>query len=79
MNTLKRKFRKLFRDPKLFFKDAVLNKKYKDNFSYKNKRRTVKGKYSFVVIAPTYNVERYVKSFFISIVNQTLDFKSNLH
>lgn len=75
---LNKKFKKLLRDPKLFFKDFLFKRKNKiSNLS--STRNSVKGKHSFVVIAPTYNVEKYIEDFFNSIKNQTLSFENNLH
>lgn len=82
MNKLKRKFQKLTNKPSLFFKDAFLNFKLK-----KHKKSTVinpsiikkhDSKFNFVIICPTYNVEKYIDDFFNSILTQTLNFK-NIH
>ncbi|GAB1658252.1 CDP-glycerol glycerophosphotransferase family protein [Mannheimia haemolytica] len=73
-----KKAKKLFRDPKLFFKDFFFKRKHKINNSI-TIDKSVKGKHSFVVIAPTYNVEKYIEDFFNSIRNQTLSFENNLH
>lgn len=38
-----------------------------------------KGKYQFAIICPTYNVEKYINEFFVSIENQILNFEKHIH
>jgi len=71
----KRKFRKLVRDPKLFFNDMVL----------KNKKRLVglnvypsDSEREYTVISAVYNVEKYLDDYFKSLTKQSLNFKRNI-
>lgn len=75
---MNKKLKKLFRDPKLFFKDFIFKRTHKFQNKHENPR-AVKGKHSFIVIAPTFNVEKYIEEFFYSIKNQTLSFENNIH
>ncbi|MDL0089933.1 CDP-glycerol glycerophosphotransferase family protein [Campylobacter gastrosuis] len=75
-----RKLRKLARDPKLFFADAIENKKRAyENFLKKFKLKKRKGAKSYVIVSAVYNVEKYLDDYFKSIINQRLDFKKNIH
>lgn len=76
MERIKRKLKKLIRDPKLFFKDmktkhtnrvkSALPIKYAGNFEY-------------TVVSAVYNVGKYLDQYFDSLVNQTLSFKKHIH
>ncbi|MFG5105196.1 glycosyltransferase [Campylobacter lari] len=78
MSILK-KTKKLFKDPKLFFKDAIekkvfwLSKVYKKYLPKKHKGFT-----QYTIISAVYNVEKYLDDYFNSIINQRLDFKKNI-
>ncbi|WP_072237190.1 CDP-glycerol glycerophosphotransferase family protein, partial [Campylobacter coli] len=61
-----KKAKKLFKTPKLFFKDAI------------EKRKKYKGFSQYVIISAVYNVEKYLDNYFKSIINQRLDFKKNI-
>ncbi|EAK0451903.1 glycosyltransferase family 2 protein, partial [Campylobacter lari] len=61
-----KKIKKLFKNPKLFFKDAI------------EKRRKHKGFTQYTIISAVYNVEKYLDDYFNSIINQRLDFKKNI-
>ncbi|WP_072233574.1 CDP-glycerol glycerophosphotransferase family protein [Campylobacter coli] len=61
-----KKAKKLFKTPKLFFKDAI------------EKRKKYKGFSQYVIISAVYNVEKYLDDYFKSIINQRLDFKKNI-
>ncbi|AFU20148.1 CDP-glycerol glycerophosphotransferase family protein [Actinobacillus suis] len=75
MNKVKRKFRKLLRDPKLFFSDMY----FKHSIKIK-KHLPVKyeGKHQFTIVSAVYNVEKYLDDFFDSIVKQNLSFKKHI-
>lgn len=75
MNKFRRKLKKLAKTPSLFFKDALLNLRLRNKNPSKIK---YDGKYSYAIICPTYNVEKYIDDFFDSVKNQTLSFK-NIH
>ncbi|EAI7266547.1 CDP-glycerol glycerophosphotransferase family protein [Campylobacter coli] len=74
-----RKFEKLKRNPKLFFKDAIskkifrLNNIFRKYFPKKHKAFT-----QYTIISAVYNVEKYLDDYFNSIINQRLDFKRNI-
>ncbi|WP_410689505.1 CDP-glycerol:glycerophosphate glycerophosphotransferase [Campylobacter lari] len=65
MSTFK-KVKKLLKNPKLFFKDAI------------EKRKKHKGFAQYTIISAVYNVEKYLDDYFNSIINQRLDFKKNI-
>jgi glycosyltransferase involved in cell wall biosynthesis/CDP-glycerol glycerophosphotransferase (TagB/SpsB family) len=73
----KKKFRKLRRDPKLFFADfvrkrvSVLPHKFKPT-------RTFEGKNKFTIVSAAYNVDNYLDDFFKSLTRQTLNFKKHI-
>lgn len=67
---IKKKLNKLKKDPKLFFKDMVKNKKK----SFLPKEKVV-GSTQYTVVSAVYGVEKYLDDYFKSLVNQTLDFK----
>lgn len=72
---LKRKFRKLVNNPKLFFSDMAI--KHSDKISYiKPKKMT--GHYQYTVVSAVYNVGRYLDDYFNSLVKQRLDFKKHI-
>lgn len=75
MNKIKRKFRKLMRDPKLFFKDMYL--KHTTRFK---KHTLIKydGHQQYTVVSAVYNVEKYLDEFFSSITKQTINFEKNI-
>ncbi len=78
-DAVKRKTRKLYRDPKLFFIDFLKNRR--ENFRLHTgiplpiKKRGGK-KYS--VVSAVYGVEKYLDDFFKSLVRQTLDFEEHI-
>lgn len=72
---LNAKFRKLIKDPNLFFSDMVKNKKRKMNSVYVKKEE---GNYQYTIVSAVYNVGRYLDDYFKSIVNQKLDFKKHI-
>lgn len=72
---LNAKFRKLIKDPNLFFSDMVKNKKRKMNSVYVKKEE---GHYQYTIVSAVYNVGRYLDDFFKSIASQKLDFKKHI-
>lgn len=74
---MNKKFKKLLRDPKLFFKDMMFKRQQKYNNFKPN--QPIKGKHTFAIICPTFNVEKYIEDFFRSIQNQSLSFENNIH
>lgn len=72
-----KKWRKLRRDPKLFFSDMYL--KRREQFSkFKPKRKYITGQ-KFTVVSAVYGVEKYLNDYFESLVEQTISFKNNIH
>ncbi len=61
-----KKAKKMFKTPKLFFKDAI------------EKRKKHKAFTQYTIISAVYNVEKYLDDYFKSIINQRLDFKKNI-
>lgn len=72
---LNAKFRKLIKDPNLFFSDMVKNKKRKINSVQIKKEE---GNYQYTVVSAVYNVGKYLDDFFKSMINQKLDFKKHI-
>lgn len=81
MNKFQRKLKKLFTNPKLFFSDMTLKRKKVESIlsTTIDTSKKYQGKHKFIIVCPTYNVEKYVNDFFISIRNQSLDFKKHIH
>ncbi|RTJ70572.1 CDP-glycerol glycerophosphotransferase family protein [Campylobacter jejuni] len=78
MSILK-KTKKLFKDPKLFFKDAIEKKVFWLSGVYnKYLPKKHKGFTQYTIISAVYNVEKYLDDYFDSIINQRLDFKKNI-
>ncbi|HEC1812876.1 TPA: glycosyltransferase family 2 protein, partial [Campylobacter lari] len=78
MSILK-KTKKLFKDPKLFFKDAIEKKVFWLSGIYnKYLPKKYKGFTQYTIISAVYNVEKYLDDYFNSIINQRLDFKKNI-
>lgn len=73
---IKRKLRKLVRDPKQFFSDMALKHRSKLD-PVKPKKQ--KGHYQYTVVSAVYNVGRYLDDYFKSLINQRLDFCENIH
>lgn len=74
MNTLKRKFRKLKNNPKLFFKDwYIKNKQIAEKYLPTIKYAQCNN--SYTIVSAVYNVEKYLDDYFKSIVNQSVDFE----
>jgi glycosyltransferase involved in cell wall biosynthesis/CDP-glycerol glycerophosphotransferase (TagB/SpsB family) len=78
-NKMKRKFRKLKKNPSLFFSDMKKKKhsKIQGKFSHFSKKKQL-GHNKYTVVSAVYNVGRYLDDYFKSIVNQRLDFKKNI-
>lgn len=76
MNNIKRKIKKLVRDPKLFFKDM-----YQKRVIHLKQKRIIKHKTNnqYTIVSAVYNVASYLDEYFISITKQTLSFKNNIH
>ena len=70
-----KKLKKLKKDPSLFIKDMLNNKKksFTENYSLK-----VKGENKFTVVSAVYNTGRYLECFFESFEKQKLSFKNNI-
>ena len=73
---LNRKFKKLVRNPNLFFSDMLAKKKKNITSLYSKK---IDGNYEYTVVSAVYNVGRYLDDYFKSLVNQTLNFKKNIY
>ena len=70
-----KKFRKLLRDPKLFFRD-MYKKRINKIKKYLPIKRT--GKSQYTIVAAVYNVEKYLDDFFSSLTKQRLNFKKHI-
>lgn len=70
-----KKFRKLLRDPKLFFRDMYAKRvmKLKKYLPLK-----YEGSNQFTIVSAVYNVEKYLDDYFDSIVKQSLNFKKHI-
>lgn len=75
---MNKKIKKLLRDPKLFFKDMVLN------YTYRKSKPPIlfpkyTGEFRYVIVCSIYNVEKYLDDFCNSLINQTMSLKRSLH
>lgn len=75
MNQINKKFKKLIRDPKLFFKDMYLKHSFKIK---KHIPVSHNGSNKFTIISAIYNTEKYLDEYFSSIISQSLNFKNNI-
>lgn len=73
---MNKKFKKLLRDPKSFFKDMYLN--YSRKFATLRPRK-YDGHYHYTVVSAVYNVGKYLDDYFNSLVKQRLDFRKHIH
>lgn len=73
---LTRKFKKLIRNPKLFFSDMLVKR---ENKIKKIMLKKYNGTYQYTIISAVYNVGRYLDEYFKSIINQHMDFKKSIH
>lgn len=72
---LKRKLKKLIRDPKLFISDMMINNaKKKELINIKVEH----GNYSYTVVSAVYNSGIYLDDYFKSFIKQNLNFKKNI-
>lgn len=73
---MNRKFKKLLRDPKLFFADM-----YKKRKMALKKYSPIKyqGTQQYSVVSAVYNVGKYLDDYFTSLTKQSLDFKKHIH
>ncbi|MWP61803.1 CDP-glycerol glycerophosphotransferase family protein [Gilliamella sp. Pas-s25] len=72
-----KKWKKLKRDPKLFFWDMYQKRskyviKYKPSKKYKTEQK-------FTVVSAVYGVDKYLNDYFESLVNQTIGFESHIN
>ncbi|MEN3030190.1 CDP-glycerol glycerophosphotransferase family protein [Chromobacterium amazonense] len=74
---MNRKFKKLLRDPKLFFKDMAVKHGRKMGILPPDPETI--GHYQYTVVSAVYNVGRYLDDYFNSLVKQKLDFKRHIH
>lgn len=74
-----RKLNKLKRDPDLFLKDMIANKKEQVQKTI-NKVNPIKSKTKnkFTIVSAVYNVGKYLDDYFESIVNQSVEFKDSI-
>lgn len=75
--SLKKKYQKLLRDPKLFMSDMVI--KHRKMINQLIGRKKFDGKNQFTVVSAVYGVEKYLDDYFESLVKQNLDFKKHIH
>jgi len=74
---MNKKIRKLVRDPKLFFIDAVKKRTKKIPIKYTPWKKVI-GVQKYSVVSAVYGVEKYLDQYFSSIINQTLDFEKHI-
>ncbi|MBS7838555.1 CDP-glycerol glycerophosphotransferase family protein [Wohlfahrtiimonas chitiniclastica] len=72
--SIKRKYKKLLRDPKLFFSDFLLKQKIRGNKIGGRKKANT----TFSVVTAVYNVEKYLDDYFESIIKQSISFKLSI-
>ena len=72
---MNRKFRKLLRDPKLFFRD-MYNKRSIQIKKYIPVKYN--GTQQYTVVSAVYNVEKYLNDYFSSLTKQSLNFKKHI-
>lgn len=72
---LKRKLKKLIRDPKLFISDMMINNAKKKTA---NNKKINQGHYSYSVVSAVYNSALYLDDYFKSFAKQNLNFKNNI-
>ena len=72
---MNKKVKKLFRDPKIFFKDMYLKRSIQLKKHIPIKRN---GNHIFTVVSAVYNVEKYLNDYFDSLTTQSLDFKKHI-
>jgi len=79
LSKLDRKLKKLQRDPDLFIKDMVANKKEQVQKTI-NKVNPIKSKTKnkFTIVSAVYNVSKYLDDYFESIINQSVSFKDSI-
>ncbi|EFV3405227.1 glycosyltransferase family 2 protein, partial [Campylobacter jejuni] len=70
---LKAKYKK---NISFFFKSLLISMQ---NFLKQFKPKKYKAYNKYVIVSAVYNVEKYLDDFFKSIINQRLDFKSNIY
>ena len=76
---LNRKIRKLKNNPRLFFLDFFKKHTFKlKNCLYLSLPRISRNTKKFTIISAVYNVEEYLDDYFHSLVNQRLDFETNI-
>lgn len=76
---INRKLKKLKNDPKLFFKDLLHNKNNDIlNFFYKRMPKKYGLIKRYTIVSAVYNVADYLDDFIESVVNQRLDFETNI-
>lgn len=73
---MNKKINKLFKNPKLFFKDMYLKRSLQLKSLLPVKKNH--GNNSFTVITAVYNVEKYLDQYFRSLTKQSLDFVQNI-
>lgn len=80
MQVKSRKMRKLKNNPSLFFKD-FFRKKISSavDFLYRCLPKKIGKNKQFTIICAVFNVEDYLDDFFKSVVNQRLDFETNIN
>lgn len=72
---MNRKFRKLLRNPKLFFRD-MYNKRSVQIKKYLPVKYN--GTQQYTVVSAVYNVEKYLNDYFSSLTKQSLNFKKHI-
>ncbi len=75
---MNKKLRKLFRSPRHFFHDMLINLEYNYSIKKWNPFKIKDGFSKYTVITPCYNVAEYLDTYFKSITMQYLDFTNNI-
>jgi len=76
---MNRKFVKFIKSPRRFFVDMIKKKLSKGIIPIKYMPwLKTNSNYKYSVVSAVYGVEKYLEQFFLSLENQTLDFKNNI-
>lgn len=74
--SLRKKLRKLLRNPRLFFKDFLVKRSKRFALQRQSPVLLTSGT-SFSIVSAVYNVEKYLDDFFDCLIKQTLDFENH--
>lgn len=75
--SISKKWRKFKKNPKLFFYDMYQNRR--ENILKYSPKRIYKTEQKFTVVSAVYGVDKYLKDYFESLVNQTIGFETHIN